>query len=94
MREVRWSRLAPRDLSAIEAYYADPAPDFVARAEDALLGAADFLLDAPNAGAPFGLSGARKWGVSGIPYVILYRPTDAGVLIVRIHHVRENWRMS
>ncbi|MFD1952312.1 type II toxin-antitoxin system RelE/ParE family toxin [Sphingomonas arantia] len=92
MREVRWSQQALRDLDKVADHYNDIAPDYADRVQDALLLAADFLLDSPGAGSPFGSRGARKWTPAGVPYVLVYRSTRNGVGIVRVHHARKDWR--
>lgn len=94
MTKILWSRLAVQDLDSIADHYADIAPDFTVRIEDALLAAADFLRDAPGAGSVFGSAGVRKWSLARLPYVILYRSDATGIAILRIHHARQNWRMS
>jgi toxin ParE1/3/4 len=34
----------------------------------------------------------RKWRVHGTNYVIVYRITSTSIDVLRIHHVRQNWK--
>jgi len=91
MSHARWTIAARQDLAAIDDHYAELSPDHADRVGRAALAAARFLADRPEAG-PRITARFRKWRVAQTDYVLLYRPVPDGVEILRMHHVRQNWR--
>ncbi|HEU4962190.1 MAG TPA: type II toxin-antitoxin system RelE/ParE family toxin [Sphingomonas sp.] len=91
MSRAEWTVEARADLAAIDDHYQPLNADFTVRLGHALLDAARFLAANPRIGTPLPL-GTRKWRVSGFDYVLVYRERGQGVEILRVHHVRQNWR--
>jgi plasmid stabilization system protein ParE len=92
MRSVVWTAPAQADLAAIDDRYGEVAPDFADLAARAALAAGRFLAEHPAAGPLARDFGIRKWRVRGTDYILLYRIVAAGVEIIRVRHVREDWR--
>jgi plasmid stabilization system protein ParE len=91
MTRVIWAIPARDDLARIDDFYRPVAPDFAEKLGRAALAASRFLADHREAG-PVMSGSVRKWRVQTFDYVLLYRATENGVEILRMHHVREGWR--
>ena len=92
MKTAEWTLDAQADLASIDQFYFDLSPDFADRVGDAALAAAVFFHERPHAGAPLGFGSLRKWRVRATPHLLIYRLVPAGIQIVRVRHVREDWR--
>ncbi|WP_213982677.1 type II toxin-antitoxin system RelE/ParE family toxin [Sphingomonas sp. dw_22] len=93
MSRAHWTVLARADLGGIDDFYQKHAPDFAEQLGAAALKASRFLAERPRAGAV--LEGdIRKWRITGFDYVLLYRVAAGGIEVLRMHHVRQNWRRS
>ena len=90
MKRILWTAKAQHDLAEIDAYWwaidRDLAESLLARIE----AAADFLREQPRIGRLVE-EPARKWGVCGTPYLLLFRDASDRIEIPRIHHGREDW---
>jgi plasmid stabilization system protein ParE len=91
MKRAVWTRPAQDDFARIDDHYQQVSPDFADRLGLAALRAARFLAEHANAGSPLAL-GTRKWRIGRHDYVLIYRVVDAGVEILRMRHLREDWR--
>jgi plasmid stabilization system protein ParE len=91
MKRAVWTRPAQDDLARIDDYYQQISPAFADRLGTAALCAARFLAEHARAGPTLAL-GARKWRIDKYDYVLIYRTADAGVEILRMRHLREDWR--
>jgi toxin ParE1/3/4 len=89
--KVIWTVPAQRDFGRIDEFHAAHDPEFARRAGLLALQSGRFLADHPYAGADIG-GGVRKWHVARTSYVLLYRVADDTVQILRVRHVREDWR--
>ncbi|MES2443648.1 MAG: type II toxin-antitoxin system RelE/ParE family toxin [Pseudomonadota bacterium] len=91
MKRAEWTLPAQADVARIDDFYQDLSPDFADRLGAAAFKAARFLAEHPRAGSQ--LDGdVRKWRITAFEYVLVYRPSPKGVEILRMHHMRENWR--
>jgi toxin ParE1/3/4 len=93
MTAASWSKVARRDSDRAIANYEPPNSAFAERLAHAAVNAADFLAERPHAGPVFAAS-TRKWRVTGFDYILVHRITRRGVQVVRMRHVRENWRSA
>lgn len=91
MRRVRWAAAAVQDLRALHAYHEEQGEGVAQALIDRLVLATDWLLDWPQAGRAIGASGWRKWTPRRTAHVLIYRPTDEGIEVLRVRHERENW---
>ena len=92
MRQLRWSRDARSDMSAIDAYYRPRNPDVAQRVLAQAVAAGRMLQQHPQAGQVIDDEGLRKWRVAGTPYILLYRDTGSSLRIVRVMHAAQDWR--
>jgi plasmid stabilization system protein ParE len=87
-----WSVRAQRDIEIIREYLGYDAAFEFPQIADRIVQAAHILIDSPFVGPVIGLRGERKWGVRGLPYILVYRPNSNGTQILRVRHSSENWR--
>lgn len=86
------SPLADRDIDEHFAYIVEDSLDAAVRFFDATHETFEDLLAMPQIGRVYQfknteLSGIRAWPVKGFPkYLIFYRPTQEGIVIVRLLH--------
>ena len=91
MTRVVWAAAATRDLTAVKTYL-EQFSSVAAQAEiNRLVLATYWLLDNPLVGPAIGREDLRKWKPRGARHLLLYRPFEEGIKVVRIHHERENW---
>jgi toxin ParE1/3/4 len=89
--EVEWTEAAQADLAGIDTHLAAIDPELAASLGTAAIRATRFLAGWPKSGSLIA-GGKRKKTVRGTPYVVLYRLHDERLQILRVRHVRENWR--
>ncbi|MEO7170597.1 MAG: type II toxin-antitoxin system RelE/ParE family toxin [Sphingomonas sp.] len=92
MRQLRWSRDARSDMSAIDAYYRPRNIPFAQRVLAQAVAAGRMLQQHPQAGQMIDDEGLRKWRVARTPYILLYRDTGTLLHIVRVMHAAQDWR--
>jgi toxin ParE1/3/4 len=90
--DVRWAKLAQRDFDEMDDYYAAISPDVALDIGRKLLAATHFLTETPKAGPVLGDGPRRKWTVKGTPYLLVYRAHPGYIRILRVRHVREDWK--
>jgi plasmid stabilization system protein ParE len=91
MSRLLWSLAAQSDLEIIDEYWSAYSEDAAEAVLTKIERAAQFLLEIPRAGPMLDRGDARKWRAAGTNYILIYRCTDT-VEILRVHHMRENWR--
>ena len=92
MSSLLWSVKARADLRRIDQWLMVNASGNIAmRMLEAIGERSTLLLDFPRAG-PLGADNDRTLTVTGTPYILLYRPRETGIEILRVHHVRQDWR--
>lgn len=94
MRELIWSPTAQADLAAIDDFLYDEDPDFADRVALSSVSSARCLLDWPFAGSSWGDGDQRKWRVKQTPYILIYRPVDDAIVILRVLHERQDWSIE
>lgn len=92
MLEVRWAKQALADLDHIDDYYFEKHRDFADRIGRAAVAGSFFLAEWPKAGSALGAGPRRKWRVKNSPYVLVYRAYADHLRILRVRHMREDWR--
>ena len=91
MRSVRWARAALEDLASLDDYFRERDAAVAEAITRKAVAAARFLADHPAAGERLPNRTLRKWSVRGTPYILLYRPTDDALRIVRVVHAARDW---
>jgi plasmid stabilization system protein ParE len=89
---VVWSKLARAEFEAIDARYAQIDSAYADRIGDALIAAAYFLAEWPQAGPQILTTKSRKWRVKTTPYIILYQPELATLNILHVVHHNQDWQ--
>lgn len=92
MIDVRWSQAATEDLlrNADGLYVVDHdlADDLLTEADRA----SDFLALTPYSGSLVDAQGIRKWRLGQLPFALLYDVNAAGLLVLRLIHLRSDWQ--
>jgi toxin ParE1/3/4 len=88
--EIRWLRAALRNLEDQVDYIAARNPYAAERASDRLHAVVSRLADHPQMGRIGRVDGTRELIVSGTPWVVIYRLTDA-IEILRVLHGAQSW---
>lgn len=91
MSRVEWTPLARTDLAEIDSYWWLNNPARADQIAGRIRSAASFLLEFPEAGRTVGRSGVRKWSVRGTRYLLIYRASSTGVLVIRVRHGATDW---
>jgi plasmid stabilization system protein ParE len=91
MPELIWSRPSRNDLAGIGDYLKDKDPEAALRILRAIREKAALLAAYPEAGPPLG-AGVRSLRVTSTPYTLFYEFRAGSVFVLRIRHVREDWR--
>ena len=89
---LEWTKDAQRDFANIDDFYADKSPEFAERVGDAAIAVGRLLQRHPEAGETMDLGDVRKFNVGDTPYILLYRILIDRVQILRVRHVREDWK--
>jgi plasmid stabilization system protein ParE len=91
MPRVEWNAAALADLDGLESFLYSRNPRAANEAIAAIRAATRLLSDFPDAG-PIYRDGYRQLSVrfSNSGYLVLYRPNEHAVEIVRIRHMRED----
>ena len=89
--KLRISAGATRDLARIDRWLGAIDGDLGGWAQDAIAERIELVLINPWIGSPVA-GGRRKIVERRFGYVILYRHSSDAVTILRIRHVREDWR--
>jgi toxin ParE1/3/4 len=88
-----WSAQAHRDIAAIDEYLTQFDGALAARTLEAIAKAADMLSRFPAIGPSLG-SNTRSLRAQHTHYVIVYAIRDEGIVILHLHHDRQDWRAS
>lgn len=89
--QVRWTEPAAQDLEGISEYIRKDRPAAAQTIAKALFDAANSLSGFPAKGRNGRIPGTHELVVTGRPYIIVYRITDAAVHILRIYHAAREW---
>jgi toxin ParE1/3/4 len=85
--DVRFSKMARRDLERVHAYYADRDPASAVAIVARVLTGTRTLGEVPRAGSASTRGVRRRWLVPRTPYVLIYRVERDHVRVVRVLHM-------
>lgn len=89
--QVRWTRPALRDVEDIEDYIAQDSPAAAYRVARMLIErAGSNLSKSPYMGRDGRVRGTRELVFADLPYIVVYRITDAVEILAVVHSAR-NW---
>jgi addiction module RelE/StbE family toxin len=88
---VTWSTPALRHLASIRAFIAKDKPKAARKVALAIYSAALRLEQFPNLGRTGRIEGSRELIVAGLPYIIVYRIRENGILIAGVIHTSRKW---
>lgn len=89
--QVRWTRPAAEDLERIARHIAEENPTAARRIAKTLYDRCMGLELFPHRGRIGRIAGTRELVLAPLPYIAVYRVTEAAVEIVRIYHSAQNW---
>ncbi|MFP5275486.1 MAG: type II toxin-antitoxin system RelE/ParE family toxin [Acidobacteriota bacterium] len=90
-RPVRWTPSAANDLREISRFIRRDNPAAARHISQTLYRAAEGLNVLPARGRQGRTPGTRELVLAGLPYIIVYRVTDAAIHILRIYHGARDW---
>jgi toxin ParE1/3/4 len=91
MPRIIWSAPSLLDLREIERFLSNEDAAAAARILRAIRGKSDQLRQFPSSGPA--LTGELRYvRVRNTPYLLVYRIGRGGVEVIRVRHVREDWR--
>ena len=88
--KVRWSARATADVQRLWLFAADRDIGLAERLEDELRQRAELLAAFPNMGRRISDNGHREISLVNLQCILRYRLADDVILILRVHHAREN----
>jgi addiction module RelE/StbE family toxin len=89
--QVRWTEPAARDLEEISEYIRSDRPAAARHVAQSLFDAANSLTLLPGRGRMGRIPGTRELIVVGLPYIIVYKISDAAIHVLRIYHGARKW---
>jgi toxin ParE1/3/4 len=89
--EIRWAKLAARDLERIHQHIAKDNPGAAGDVIQTLYDGCSALSAFPERGRPSRMRGRRELVFSPLPYIAVYRVRLDAVEIIRIYHSAQNW---
>jgi toxin ParE1/3/4 len=89
---LRWSPEAANDLENILHYLEQNRPRAAQPTVSRLYNSIRRLRRSPRMGRVGHIPGTRELIVSGLPYIVLFRPTEELVEVVRIFHGAQDWK--
>jgi toxin ParE1/3/4 len=89
--EIRWAKLAVRDLERIHRYIAKDSPAAAGDVIQTLYDGCTALGTFPDRGRPSRTMGRRELVFSALPYIAVYRIRLEAVEIIRIYHSAQDW---
>lgn len=88
---IKWHRLARRDLRQVRDYIARDNPKAAERTAQHILKAVEQLPDNPSIGRPGRVLDTRELVVTGTPFLIPYTVFDNTLVILRVLHGAQKW---
>ena len=89
---IVWTRRYLRQLEQIGDYISERSPRGASRIVNTIHAkTARILSDNPFAGRPGEIKGTRELVVTGTPYIVPYRVTDAQIDILFVQHGARQW---
>ena len=90
--KLRWTRPALADLIEAQSYITSDDPQAACLVAQRVWDAASRLRNSPNIGRIGHVAGTLEWVVTRTPYLIVYRIKNDTVEIIRIWHMKRDWR--
>ncbi len=88
---IRLTKIAERDIEAVEAFIRDENPPAAIQTVLRILEAIKVLVEFPNIGRPGRVSGTRELVVSSSPFIVVYKVFRNTVLVLRVLHTARRW---
>jgi len=85
-RSIRWTPAAAQDLEAINDYLQQNHPQYRHPTMRKIFAAVQTLKEWPQRGRMGREEGTREFILSPLPYIVVYRPRDPDVEVLRIYH--------
>lgn len=92
--QVKWSSVAQADFRDFYESALEQDATYALNITEALEAATARLLAFPGLGTPIGSAGHRKWRLKKTPFLMIYTIEDNGIVILRVHHERQDWGVS
>jgi addiction module RelE/StbE family toxin len=89
--QVRWTGPATQDLEDIARFIQKDRPASARSVGKSLFDAANGLEVFPSKGRTGKIAGTRELIVANLPYIIVYKITDAAIHILRVYHGARDW---
>lgn len=89
--QLKWHRLARKDLSNIRVYIAKENPKAAERVAKSIRQAVDRLSDNPSIGRVGRVLNTKELVVVGTPYIVPYTVAGDMVIILRVLHGAQPW---
>ena len=89
--EIRWLRLALKDLDDIAEYISKDNPEAAQNIVKLLWEHTQILKNHPNMGRPGRVINTRELVIDNTKYIIPYRVVNEQIEILRILHTSRNW---
>ena len=89
--QLKWTKSAAADLTAIADYLVDQTPLHAPRIVGSIYAAPEILLQFPFIGRPGSKRGTRELVLTPLPYIVVYAIGSETVHVVRILHGAQHW---
>ncbi|RLB80335.1 MAG: type II toxin-antitoxin system RelE/ParE family toxin [Deltaproteobacteria bacterium] len=88
---VRWLKLADKDLDKIENYIMRDNSSAATRVVLRIVKAVEMLAEHPGIGRPGRVEGTKELVIPNMPYIVPYRIKNKTVQILRVLHQAQQW---
>ena len=88
---VRWLKLADKDLDEIENYIRQDNSSAATRVVLRIVKAVEMLAEHPGIGRPGRVEGTKELVIPNMPYIVPYRIKNKTVQILRVLHQAQQW---
>lgn len=91
---VTWSLRAQDDFNIIYRQALEDDARYALNLVSALEKAMARLSEFQQIGTPVGSADHRKWRLGRTPFLMIYRTSQQGLHILRVHHERQDWSIA
>lgn len=88
---LRWSPEAATDFERIVQYIFEDNPPAAERIAHTIYNSVSALEDFPNRGRVGRVAGTRELVLAPLPFIVVYRVSQAGIDVVRVLHGSQRW---
>ena len=88
---VRWLKLADKDLNEIENYIRRDNSSAATRVVLRIIKTVEMLAEHPGIGRPGRVEGTKELVIPNMPYIVPYRIKNKTVQILRVLHQAQQW---